>query len=100
MTQSELAYRLGTKQSHISAWECGWFRPRDLDGVVARLREMGARIHKDFLDGFPTEPRRWIRNYHGSHANLGPQYWHPDRAHGTRHEETPGWGTRSTFGPG
>ncbi len=74
LTQAALANKLGTTQSHISTWECGWYRPRNLDAVVAKLRLLGARIAEDFLYGFPSGPMPWIRVRRSTDANLGPRY--------------------------
>ncbi len=72
LSQTALANELGTTQSHISAWECGWYRPRDLDAIVGRLRAMGARIREDFLYGFQPGPR--VRARRSTDANLAPPY--------------------------
>ncbi len=72
MSQAALANELGTTQSHISAWECGWYRPRNLDAVVAKLRVLGARIREDFLQGLQASP--WVRTRRSSDANLAPPY--------------------------
>ena len=72
LSQTALANELGTTQSHISAWECGWYRPRDLDAIVGRLRAMGARIREDFLFGFRPGP--WVRVRRSTDANLAPPY--------------------------
>jgi DNA-binding XRE family transcriptional regulator len=74
LSQAALANELGTTQSHISTWECGWYRPRNLDAVVARLRVLGARIGEDFLNGFPSDPMPWIRVRRSTDANLAPPY--------------------------
>lgn len=74
LSQAALANELGTTQSHISAWECGWYRPRNLDAVVGKLRVLGARIREDFLHGFPPAPMPWIRAHRPTDANLGPRY--------------------------
>ena len=74
LSQAALANELGTTQSHISAWECGWYRPRNLDAVVAKLRVLGARIREDFLQGFPSGPMPWIRARRSSDGNLAPPY--------------------------
>ncbi len=72
LSQAALANELGTTQSHISTWECGWYRPRDLDAIVGRLRAMGARIREDFLFGF--QPGPWVRVRRSTDANLAPPY--------------------------
>ncbi len=72
LSQRALANELGTTQSHISAWECGWYRPRDLDAIVGRLRALGARIREDFL--FGLRPGRWVRVRRSTDANLAPPY--------------------------
>ena len=72
ITQTALANKLGTTQSHISAWECGWYRPRDLDAIVGTLRVMGARVREDFLYGFQSG--KWVRVRRSTDANLAPPY--------------------------
>ena len=79
LTQTALANELGTTQSHISTWECGWYRPRNLDAAVAKLLVLGARIRDDFLFGF--QPGKWIRVRRSTNSNLAPPYgqrpwWH------------------------
>ncbi len=74
LSQAALANELGTTQSQISTWECGWYRPRNLDAVVAKLRVLGALIREDFLYGFPSTPMPWIRTRQSTDANLGPRY--------------------------
>ncbi len=72
LSQTALANKLGTTQSHISAWECGWYRPRDLDAIVGTLRAMGALISDDFLYGFQSG--KWVRVQRSTDANLAPPY--------------------------